>query len=294
MRDSTRPPRDASAPPARRGPRRGAALLLLACLATVIAVPGPRARADDAKRVPPELAAARDLIAALEAKDDASVAAVTAREGLDPWSVADRMVGLGEADAAEAWARTLAHGDALAAYVAGCKGKPSDDDLRSVLDDVEAYLADGKPDTALTLATAARPASGSVQAVRAEALTGLALDSLHRVVEAGDAYERAARVARALGWLDAADVNWDRAARAAYRGYRYAVARARWEARLEVVRALPVRAPIAALLNNLASACGSAGDLQASRSRFREAVERFLEEEDPLQAATALTNLAVV
>ncbi len=328
MRDSTRSPRDASAPPppppggggggggrggpapppptpARPPPRprgrpppggggRRVWGVLVASMAATLSPSVRRTGADEGNGVPPDLAVARELVAALKAADAEAVAAIAARTYLDPWSVADRMIGLGEVDAAEAWAHYLAHGEALAAYVAGQRGKPSDDDLRSVLDDVERYLADGKPDTALTLASASRPRAGTVLGVRAESLAGRAQEELGRAVEAGDGYERAARAPPAIGWLDAANRSWEWAALSAYGGYRYAVARARWEARLEVVRALPVPVRTAALLNNLASACGSAGDLAAARRSFHEAVERFLEEGNPLRAATALTNLAVV
>ena len=89
--------------------------------------------------------AADAVLVAVKAKDDLALKSLAAKDGPDPWLVADELIRRGEFDAADSFAKAAPRVDVekLPAYAAARRGKPDDAARRVGLAAANAALGAG-------------------------------------------------------------------------------------------------------------------------------------------------------
>jgi tetratricopeptide (TPR) repeat protein len=173
------------------------------------------ARAEQAPPLTPDQAAAV-VVRLWEAKDQAALAVVAAKDDPDPWFVADALLLLEKREAAAAFAAAAPRKDVegLPAFVTGWRAGPAEVAARKALSDGNALLQAKKPAEALPLFAGVSADAMSFLKARAEFGEGIALAGQGKGPESTARYAAAAERLEGLGWLNRAAMAWLSCARA--------------------------------------------------------------------------------
>ncbi len=216
----------------------------------------------------PEHAAAR-VAAAFEAKDDAAVKELAARDDPDPWLVADELLAAGRYDAALAFARAGRRGDteALPGHL-GSAPRPDDAAVRGALAAFQDAAAREDMAAALRAVEGVAVPKGTAAGVRVLYGRAAALQALGRRDEGLRAYLAAAESAQSIGWRDREARARAEAAGLAANSGDHETALSCWERCLAIEQARGNRRREARFLVSLGYALRHLG-------RYEQAVERL-------------------
>ena len=143
------------------------------------------------------------VLAALQAKDDAALKALAARDIVDPWLVADELMRRGAFDAAAAFAKAAPSPDveALPAHVEARRARGPEVADRELLAAMNAAMASADPQKVLEGTDALAPEVDTPVRVRLLHIRGRALQAVGRLRDSAVASRGAAEAAITLGWL---------------------------------------------------------------------------------------------
>ena len=270
--------------------------------------PGPGAAAPSPPATPPAAVPGSDpartmtlaecvdaVLAAIAAKDDATLRALARRDRPDPWIVADELVARGRHDEALAFASAAPRTDveALPAYLASRKGPAADDVARALLARAETLIVAKRPAEALAETAGVDAASRhDVVGVRLLHARGLAARMVGRPDEIAEAFLSTADAAERLGWLARASVALFEAGSARHRGARYDDAIRLWTRERALHERRGERRLAASSEGNIAMAWASLGDSAAAIAGYERALRVLVEVGDRRSAAKVFGNLA--
>jgi tetratricopeptide (TPR) repeat protein len=275
-------------------------------LATLLAALRGNVAAQDRPAAPPPAAApspppkpdtpeqaADKAIAAFQAKDQAKLEDLAAKDDPDPWLVADELCAKAAHDAAEAFAKAVPRKDVetLPGYVTGRRGKADDAAARKALIAADAALREDRAADALAASDHAAAARDTVVSLRTHFARGDALRETGRVAEAATQFRNTADAARALGWLALAAHALYASGDCAMRRSDFRGALESWQARLAVEEARGNRRGIARSLSNVGMCHASLGDIRTAMSHYERAIGALEAAGDRAGVAGVLGNL---
>ncbi|MBL9086964.1 MAG: CHAT domain-containing protein [Planctomycetia bacterium] len=235
------------------------------------------------------------VLAAIAAKDEATLRALARRDRPDPWIVADELVARGRPDEARAFASAAPRTDveALPAYLASRSGTAADDATRALLARAEASIVAKRPADALAeTAGVDAAARHDVLGVRLLFARALAARMVGRPDEVAEAFLATADAAERLGWIARASVALFEAGNARNRGARYDDAIRLWTRERAIHERRGERRLAASAEGNIAMAWASLGDSATAVAGYERALRTLVEVGDRRSAAMVLGNLA--
>jgi tetratricopeptide (TPR) repeat protein len=251
-------------------------------------------RADGPQPPPTPDEAAAAVVKAWEAKDEAQVQALAARDEPDPWLVADAMLVQGAREAAEAFAKAAPRKDVelLPEFVTTWRNAEADKRARTALAKGNAARVADRDAEALEHFSAAPAEALPFLRVRCAYGVGLALGGLRRSAEAADKLCAVATECEAIGWLARAAIvlrdciREDRAAERLPKAFETA------ERLLALETSRGSRLGLATAHETTGWLHGEAGQWDEAHAARTRALEIFRELGDPRRIAAALNEIA--
>jgi len=254
---------------------------------------GPAASA--AKPAPPPTPgqAADAVLAAVKRTDDAALKALAAKDDPDPWLVADELIGRGELESADAFAKAAPRVDVekLPAYVAAHRGKPDDGARRARFAAATAALGAGRFADGLAALGAEETPIDDVVGVRLAIARSAALGSLARHDESAAASATAGEAAERIGWLARAARAYFESGMIAYRGSAFSATRDAWRHALSLCERRGDKIRAARALGNLGLVCQALGDHVQALATYERALAAAEALGDRAGVANTLDNI---
>ena len=277
--------------------------VLAVAIVCLLSLLGPAAAEDDKepkKAAPKSLtveAAADAVLKAVDAGDSKALKALAQDDGPpDRWRVANELCYRGEHDAAEAFAKAARGVDvqALPAYIEAWRKREPDKAEQELAAAMSAALKAGR-----WLAIIERTASlagdiDTMARIRLAHIRGVALRSVGRLNESATVLRRAAKAARALGWLHRSSWLYADAGLSASRNSDWESALASWQARLTLEDQCGKKVSAAVTARDIGRAYSALGKHKKALLAYEGALARKEELGDKVGATRMLSKIARV